>query len=98
MNKTYEIALYDAGIEDRITVTVDGRTARQNRLPLSLVEYARAQARAGEYHRYTISQIRLPHIMGDKVVPAVARLVFEEVNCDGTYATSAMDTDSFATT
>ena len=77
MNKTYEIEYHiDADTLTREVLTADGRSARQNRLPVPLIEYAERQARFWQAYRYEIRLVKLPHIMGDTIQIGVGHLVY----------------------
>ena len=80
MNKTYEIEFHIEGFMPvyREVVTVDGRSARQNRLPVCLVEYAKKTATAYGAYRFRIHDYKPPHISGAGVQIGVARLAYEE--------------------
>lgn len=80
MNKTYEIEYHIEGFMpvQRDVVTVDGRSARQNRLPVCLVEYAKKTATAYGAYRFRILDYKPPHISGAGVQIGVARLAYEE--------------------
>lgn len=81
MNGTYEIeyhsSLYHYGM-DTETVTVDGRSARQNRTPECLIEYAREQATARGCWRFRIAQVKVKHITASNVEAMVTHLIYEE--------------------
>lgn len=81
MNKTYEIELHiDAYVPvQREVVTVDGRSARQNRLPSCLVTYAQNLARNYGAYRFRIHDYKPPHISGAGIQIGTARLAYEEV-------------------
>lgn len=78
MNGTYEIQ-YDwaHGGHEVETVTVDGRSQRNNRLPLTLVEYAKKRAGIYGAKRIRISAIRLTHIRPSGITHCHAKLVWE---------------------
>ena len=81
MNGTYEIEYhsekYQYGLDSEI-VTVDGRSARQNRTPECLIEYARTQAQYRGCWRFRIAQVKVKHITATKVTGMVAHLIYEE--------------------
>lgn len=80
MNKTYEIEYHFEGWTptERQVVTVDGRSTRQNRLPLCLVEYAQRTGRAYGAYRFRIHDYKPTHISGSGIQAGVARLAYEE--------------------
>lgn len=77
MNKTYEIEYH---INDhqlhRDVVTVDGRSARENRTPTCLITYAEQTARLMKAWRYEIRLTKLPHITASGVQIGVGHLVY----------------------
>lgn len=80
MNKTYEIQ-YDIEmypVQSEV-VTVDGRSHRQNRLPMCLVEYAQRTARAYGAYRFRINHYLPPHISGSGIRMGVAHHAYEEL-------------------
>jgi hypothetical protein len=84
MNKTYEIEYHIEGFVpvQREVVTVDGRSMRQNRLPVCLIDYAQRTAQAYEAYRFRIHDYLPPHISGAGVKVGVARLAYEQVMTD----------------
>lgn len=77
MNKVYEIEYHiDGHTLTRDVVTVDGRSARENRTPVSLIEYADKTARLWQADRYEIRLIKLAHITAAGVQPCVTHLVY----------------------
>jgi hypothetical protein len=81
MNGTYEIEYhsekYQYGLDSEI-VTVDGRSARQNRTPECLIEYAREQAFTRRCWRFRITQVKVKHITATKVTGMITHLIYEE--------------------
>ncbi len=81
MNGTYEIEYhsdqYHYGM-DTETVTVDGRSARQNRTPECLIAYAREHAVARGCWRFRIAQIKVKHITASKIEAMLTHLIYEE--------------------
>jgi hypothetical protein len=78
MNKTYEIEYHinDTDLH-RDVVTVDGRSARENRTPTCLITHAEEQARTvWKAYRYEIRLIKLPHITATGVQIGVTHLVY----------------------
>jgi hypothetical protein len=80
MNKTYEIEYHIEGYVpiQREVVTVDGRSMRQNRLPVCLIEYAQRISKGYGAYRFRIHDYLPPHISGAGVTLGVARLAYEE--------------------
>ena len=80
MNGTYEIEYHtDTFLPcEREVVTVDGRSQRNNRTPVPLIEYARAGAQRRMAWRFRIHAIKPCHITATKATPTTAYLVFEE--------------------
>ena len=78
VNKTYEIEYHIDGGEPvyRDVVTVDGRSARENRTPTCLITHAEQQARLWRAYRYEIRLIKLPHITATGVQNGVTHLVY----------------------
>ena len=78
MNKTYEIEYHIDGQDIQSTVvTVDGRSARENRTPTCLITHAEEQARkVWKAYRYEIRLIKLPHITATGVQIGVTHLVY----------------------
>jgi hypothetical protein len=76
MNGTYEIEYHADRFawNDSEIVTVDGRSARQNRTP----ECAREQAQYRGCWRFRITQVKVKHITATKVTGMVAHLIYEE--------------------
>lgn len=87
MNKTYEIEYVSIHTEvvHREVVTVDGRSARQNRVPTCLIEYADHNAKTfWKAYKYDISLYKPPHITASGVQIGVAHLVYTGIvdeNC-----------------
>ena len=81
MNKTYEIEMHINGFVpvERVVVTVDGRTARQNRLPVPLILFAQNLAKAYGAYRFYINDYKPTHISGAGIQVGVAKLAYEEV-------------------
>jgi hypothetical protein len=81
MNGTYEVEYharqYPYGMDSEV-VTVDGRSARQNRTPICLIEHAREQAKLRECWRFRITQVKVKHITASKVEGMVTHLIYEE--------------------
>ena len=84
MNKTYEIEYHIEGYVpvQREVVTVDGRSTRNNRLPVCLIQYAQNTAKTYEAYRFRIHDYLPPHISGAGVTLGVARLAYEEQMTD----------------
>jgi hypothetical protein len=80
MNGTYEIEYHADRFawNDSEIVTVDGRSARQNRTPECLIEYAREQAFTRRCWRFRITQVKVKHITAKKVTGMVTHLIYEE--------------------
>ena len=80
MNKTYEIEYHTDHFSpvQREVVTVDGRSARQNRLPACLIDYAKQQAVTLGAYRYRVHDYKPRHISGSGSTLAQARLAYEE--------------------
>lgn len=77
MNKTYEIEYHiNNKTLTRDVVTVDGRSARENRIPVALIEYADRTAQLQQAYRYEIRLIKLAHITTAGVQPCVTHLVY----------------------
>lgn len=77
MNKTYEIEYHmDDDTTTRDVVTVDGRTTRNNRTPVALIEYADRTARLWQAYRYEIRLIKLAHITATGIQPCVTHLIY----------------------
>lgn len=78
MNKMYQIEYHiDSNDLYRNVVTVDGRSARENRTPTCLIEFADKQARALGAYRYCIFLYKPTHITATARQVAVAHLVYE---------------------
>jgi hypothetical protein len=80
MNGTYEVEYHADRFawNDSEIVTVDGRSARQNRTPECLIEYAREQAQYRGCWRFRITQVKVKHITATKVTGMVTHLIYEE--------------------
>ena len=80
MNKTYEIEYHthQYAPAQREVVTVDGRSTRQNRLPVCLIEYAKEKAEQLGAYRYRIHDYKPRHISGSGRTLEYARLAYEE--------------------
>jgi hypothetical protein len=81
MNGTYEIEYhsdkYQYGMDSE-TVTVDGRSARQNRTPECLIAYARFTATTRGCWRFRIAQVKVKHITASKIEGMITHLIYEE--------------------
>ena len=78
MNKTYEIEYHIDGEQlHRDVVTVDGRSARENRTPTCLINHAEGQAQVWRAYRYQIRLMKLPHITATGVQIGVTHLVYD---------------------
>lgn len=81
MNGTYEIEYYLKNWQwecERETVTVDGRSQRNNRTPLPLIEHARKTAEQLGAWRFIISAVSLRHITASHVSATIAKTIYEE--------------------
>lgn len=81
MNGTYEIEYHNHNWQwdcERETVTVDGRSARNNRTPICLIEHARKTAQQLGAWRFCISAISLRHITASTISATTAKLIYEE--------------------
>jgi hypothetical protein len=80
MNSTYEIEYHADRFawNDSEILTVDGRSARQNRTPECLIEYARDKAKIHGYWRFRISRIKVAHLTATQFHGMVAHLIYEE--------------------
>lgn len=80
MNSTYEIEYHADRFawNDSEILTVDGRSARQNRTPECLIEYARDKAKIHGYWRFRISRIKVAHLTATKFEGTIAHLIYEE--------------------
>lgn len=89
MNKTYEIEYHirddiDGESLTRDVVTVDGRSTRNNRTPVALIEYADKTARLWQAYRYEIRLYKPPHITASGIQAGVAHLIYTGIvdeNC-----------------
>lgn len=80
-NGTYELEFrYHNGWVATETVTVDGRSQRNNRFPVTLERYVKDRASlCHDLDKVYVRAIKLPHIRPSGVEPAVAKLVYEYV-------------------
>jgi hypothetical protein len=80
MNGTYEIEYHADRFawNDSEIVTVDGRSARQNRTPECLIEYARFTATTRGCWRFRIAQVKVKHITASKIEGMITHLIYEE--------------------
>jgi hypothetical protein len=80
MNGTYEIEYHLSSFEPchREVVTVDGRNKRENRTPVSLLDYARKTSKMIGAYQFRIHAIKLRHITPSNASPMYAHLIFEE--------------------
>ena len=80
MNSTYEIEYhgYHKAYTDSEILTVDGRSARQNRTPECLIQYARDKAKIHGYWRFRISRVKVAHLTATQFHGMVAHLIYEE--------------------
>lgn len=88
MNKTYEIEMHidEAYVPvQREVVTVDGRSARQNRIPTCLIDYARNLSKAYGAYRFYINDYKPVHISGAGVRMGLAHKAYEELLNPPTY-------------
>lgn len=78
MNKMYEIEYHIDGQDlYRTVVTVDGRSARENRTPTCLIRFADQQARAFGAYRYSLCLYKPPHITANGYSIGVSHIVYE---------------------
>lgn len=78
MNKMYEIEYHINDHElHRDVVTVDGRSARENRTPVCLITYAGEQAQVWQAFRYQIRLIKLPHITASGIQAGITHLIYD---------------------
>lgn len=84
MNKMYEIEYLIDHSEPayREVVTVDGRSARENRIPTCLIAHAEKYARLWKAYKYEISLYKPPHITASGVQIGVAHHVYTGVVTD----------------
>lgn len=80
MNGTYEIEYHADRFDwnDSEILTVDGRSARQNRTPECLIEYAREKAKIHGYWRFRISRVKVAHLTATNFEGMVTHLIYEE--------------------
>lgn len=81
-NGTYELEYrYHNGVFTTETVTVDGRSQRSNRFPVTLERYVKDRAALCDgLDRVYVRAIKLPHIRPNSVEPAIAKMVYEYVH------------------
>ena len=78
MNKTYEIEYHiDGETMRRDVLTADGRTTRNNRIPVPLITFADEQARMWGAFRYQIRIVKLPHVTASGINIGITHLIYD---------------------
>ncbi len=78
MNKTYEIEYHiDGETMHRDVLTADGRTARNNRIPVPLITFAEEQARFYGAFRFQIRLMKLPHVTASGINIGLTHLIYD---------------------